>query len=503
MTATDTGADQSAAGTEANEKLQLDVQVDEKSACERHVVVTIPAAEVERYRKKVFDEIVPKAELPGFRQGKAPRKLVESRFRDQADERVKSELVMDSLEQITEGGYFTAISEPDFDFEAIDLPDEGDFKYEFEIEVRPDFEVPQWEGLKLTRPVVELTDELIDARLQRSLARLLEGEAIEGPVQLDDLVTLNVSFSHEGKELGAVFEESVRVRPKLLFRDAEVPDFDQHIVGKKEGDVFTIPVKISDAAADEALRGQEVEAEFEIVEIRRIAVEDLSEQQLEDLGFDAPEELREFVRGELQKQVEYVQQSRLREQIVEQLTAGADWELPPALVSRQTNRELRRTALELQRAGLGEDLIRTYLNAQRVNAREKTVAALRAHFVLEKIGEALNIEPSPEDYAEEIALLAERSDTSPRAIRARLEKTGEMDALRNEIIERKVVEAVVGAAEVTDVVDEGLLSAGSDSDSIDFAIAGQAADIPDAKHDDVAPQRPGAPKLPEKEEASE
>ncbi|RMF38995.1 MAG: trigger factor, partial [Planctomycetota bacterium] len=273
MTATDTGSDQLEAGTEADQKLQLDVKVDEKSACERHVVVTIPAAEVERYRRKVFDEIVPKAELPGFRQGKAPRKLVESRFRDQVDERVKSELVMDSLEQITEGGYFTAISEPDFDFDAIDLPEEGDFKYEFEIEVRPDFETPKWEGLKLTRPVVELTDELVDGRLKRSLSRLLEGEAVEGPVQLEDLVTLNVSFKRDGKEIGAVFDETVHVRPSLLFRDAEIPDFDQHIVGKKEGDVFTIPVKISDSAANEALRGEEVEAEFEVVEVRRISIE--------------------------------------------------------------------------------------------------------------------------------------------------------------------------------------------------------------------------------------
>ncbi|RMF40553.1 MAG: trigger factor, partial [Planctomycetota bacterium] len=272
---------------------------------------------------------------------------------------------------------------------------------------------------------------------------------------------------------------------------------------KKEGDVFTIPVKISDSAANEALRGEEVEAEFEIVEVRRISIEDLSKQDLEGLGFDSPEELREFVRSELSKQIEYAQQSRLREQIVEQLTAGADWDLPPALVARQTNRELRRTALELQRAGLSEDLIRTYLNAQRINAQEKTVAALRAHFVLEKIGEDLQIEPTAEDYEDEIDLLADREDTSPRAIRARLEKSGEMDALRNEIIERKVVEAVVDAAEVTDVEDEGLLNAGSQSDSIDYAIAGEAADIPDAKHDDAAPQRPGAPKLPEKEEASE
>ncbi len=93
-------------------KLQYDVKVDKLSACERHVVVTISRAEVDRYFKEAFDGVVPKADLPGFRTGKAPRKLIESRFKAEVAEQVKNSLVIESLQDITEGSHFSPLASP-------------------------------------------------------------------------------------------------------------------------------------------------------------------------------------------------------------------------------------------------------------------------------------------------------------------------------------------------------------------------------------------------------
>ena len=98
MAATETESEARRAQKNCKKPLQIDVKVDVTSTCERHVVVNIPRAEVERYRQEAFNEVAPKAELPGFRAGKAPRKLVESRFKEQVAEQVKSTLVMDSLQ---------------------------------------------------------------------------------------------------------------------------------------------------------------------------------------------------------------------------------------------------------------------------------------------------------------------------------------------------------------------------------------------------------------------
>jgi len=484
---------------QAKPELNLDVKIDVVSACERHVVVTIPRTEVERYRKDCFDEIVPKAEMPGFRQGKAPRKLVESRFKQQVVEQVKSSLVMDSLQKVSEGGHFSAIGEPNLDFDAIELPDDSDFVYEYKIEVRPEFDTPNWQGLSLERPTCEIDDQHIDRHLARTLSRFAQGEPTDDACQAGDTVVLNGTFEFEGKLIGQFDEEKAVVRKKLSFGDAVIEDFDKLIAGKKEGDSFSTNVLISESAANELLRGKEVSVNFEIVEIQRIDLNALSDITLNSLGFDDTQELRDFIRKELTQQYKYHQLQSLRKQVVKVLTAGANWEIPESLIRSQTTRELQRMVLELQRSGFTRDQVNRYVNLSRLDARQSTINALREHFVLEKIAEELKIEPPAEEYDREIELIAEQNNNSARRVRARLEKTGQMDALRNQIVERMVIEKIVDAANVKDVADEGFLASTEDSSDIDFSIAGDLDEIPEAKHNNAPAELPGAPKLPGKD----
>jgi trigger factor len=475
-------------------KLNLGVKIDKPSTCERHVVVTIPRADVERYFKNAFDELKPRAELPGFRPGKAPRKLVENKFREQISDQVKSNLLMDSLQQITESGQFSAISEPSLEYEAIEIPAEGDFTYEFKIEVRPEFSTPDWHGLSLTRPTYSITDAEVDHQLSRTLQRFDMGEAVDGTAELNDMLVLNMRFLDGDRLVGFLEEEKVALRRKLSLADAVIEDFGATLTGKSEGDVVTTTFQVSDSTENEALRGKTLTAEFEIVEVRRFSVDDLNPRNLENLGFDSVEEIRAFVREELQKQLEYHQQQALREQIVNFLTKDAQWELPADLVRRQTSRELQRQALEMQRSGFPQDQIRSYLNAARRNAQESTVKALREHFILEKIAEDLKIEPTPEEYDAEIELIAEQSDASPRRIRARLEKSGQMDALRNQILERSVIQRVTEAASVTEVVKDSLMQSVPEESAVEFRVAHVAAELPEAKYDEKPEdsQKPGA-----------
>ena len=144
----DTALDSSTEGEE-KPKLDLDVQVASTSSCGRHVTVTVSKDDVERYFNDAYSELMPKANVPGFRSGRAPRKLVEGRYKQEITDQVKGSLLMDSMTQVTTDAEFAAISEPDFDFEAVELePDEG-LTFEFDIEVRPEFDIPNWKGLKL------------------------------------------------------------------------------------------------------------------------------------------------------------------------------------------------------------------------------------------------------------------------------------------------------------------------------------------------------------------
>ncbi len=244
-------------GTEATaEKLNLQVKIDKPSACERHIVLTIPRLDIDRYLKKAYDDLGPKAEMPGFRVGKAPRKLLESRFREQITEQVKNSLILDSLQQVTEGGEFSAISEPEMDFGAVEIPKTGDFTFEFKIEVRPEFDTPNWKGLTLVRPVHTLSESDVDEQLARTLTRFASGEPVDGEAVLGDSLTVNIEFKIDGKSYPGIEEERVTLTKKLSFADAVIEDFDTLMVGVKENESRSIVVKISDSSSNEQFRAK-------------------------------------------------------------------------------------------------------------------------------------------------------------------------------------------------------------------------------------------------------
>ena len=223
------------------------------------------------------------------------------------------------------------------------------------------------------------------------------------------------------------------------------------MVGATKGETRSTKVTISDGAENEAMRGKEVDVEFTVQQDQLHRVAGTQSDFLDEIGgFEDEDELREAVRAELERQLRYTQQRQLREQITAVLTVGADWELPPELVKRQARRELERAVLELQSSGFGDDMIQAHANQIRQNSLRATETALKEHFIFERIAEDEEFEAVEADYDVEIALIAEQSDESPRRVRARLEKRGQMDALRNQIIERKVVDLICSEAEFED-----------------------------------------------------
>lgn len=433
-------------------KLDLKVDIQTRSACERHITVTIDRKDIDRYFEKEFSELVKTAQVPGFRPGHTPRKLVEKQFRKDVTERVKSSLLMDSIAQVSDDEELSAISEPEFHLDAVTVPDEGSMTYEFDLEVRPEFDVPQWKGLSIDRPVHEFADKDVDEALSNLLSRHGQLTPRQGAAEAGDYITTNLTFSHDGKTISTAPEEVIRIRPVLSFRDGKIEKFDELMVGVKAGETRSGEAVLSQDAPNEQLRGQKVTATFEVKDVKRLELPEITPEFLEQIGgFESEAELRDGIRDTLKRRLEYRQHQAAREQITNALTVSAGWELPPELLKRQSERELSRAVLELRRAGFSDDEIRGRENMLRQNSQRSTAQALKEHFILEKIAEQEKIEDEPADYDTEIQLLAAQSGETSRRVRARLEKTGRMDVLRNQIIERKVIELILAQATFKDV----------------------------------------------------
>jgi trigger factor len=472
--------------------LKIETTIDKVSTCQRRVKVSIPREDIDRYYSEAIGELMPSALLPGFRPGRAPRALVNSRFKSELTDQIRSKLLTDAMTQVSEQEKLSPISEPDIDIGAVVLPSEGPMVFDFSIEVRPEFDLPRWKGLSIRRPTREISDADVDealANLLRERGRLVPHE---GPPSVGDMIVARLRFLDGDKLLSEAAELEIVVRPKLSFADAEVPGFDKLVKKATAGTTATATVTVSDEAAVEPLRGKEVTMEITVLEVKKLELPEITADLLAELGgFESADALRAAVRKQLENQLEWHRRRQVRQQVSSALTASATWDLPPDLLRRQSQRELERSILELRRSGFDDDSIRRHVNELRQTAMASTARSLKEHFILERIAEDESIADTASDYDEEIRAIAAQSGESPRRVRASLEKRGLMDVLRNQIIERKTIDLVTSHASFTDTPFEFQKP---DAEAVDHAVCGVVVgeeEIPAAMHAEAGAQRPG------------
>jgi trigger factor len=496
MTLTDSAVAASA-GTDSTDEaaapLKLEVAIDPISTCERKVRVTIPRDDIERFHEEAIKDLMPTALLPGFRPGRAPKRLVGSRFKSELGEQIKSKLVTTAMTQVSEQQKLAPISEPDLDYAAVLLPDEGPMTFEFSIEVRPEFELPKWKGLSIRRPAREISDADVEEALGQMLRERGRFVPHAGTPKEGDLLVANLRFRDEaGALVSEATETEIVVRPKLSFADAEFEGFTDLVAKARPGATVTATLRVADEAAVERLRGTDVQMELEVLDVKRHELPTLTPALLEEVGgFETEEALRAAVRKQLEGQLEWHRRRQVRQQVAGALTASAGWELPPSLLRRQAQRELERAILELRRSGFDDDSIRRHVNELRQTVMGSTARALKEHFILERIAEEEGVGDTAADYDEEIRAIAAQAGESPRRVRASLERRGLMDVLRNQIIERKTIDLVTSHASFKDTPFEFQKP---DAEAIDHAVCGVfagAEEIPVANVAEAGPARPG------------
>src|SRR5262245_31537576 len=157
-------AEANGAAAEELGKLRQDVVITDAGPCKKHIKVTVNREDIDtRIDEKISKLILEEhALVAGFRPGKAPREVVARRFQKDVTEQVRAEVLMASLEQLAEDHDVAPLSPPDINPTKIEIPKAGPLIYEFDVEVQPQFDLPNYKGLKLKRPVMTFTEADID-----------------------------------------------------------------------------------------------------------------------------------------------------------------------------------------------------------------------------------------------------------------------------------------------------------------------------------------------------
>jgi trigger factor len=431
-------------------KLPQQVEITDAGPCKKHVKVTVERAAIDARMDEKFSGLMVEtpAHVPGFRPGKAPRKIVEKKFFKEVAGEVKTEVLMASLEQLAEDQQLSPLSPPDLDPGAVVIPEEGDFVYEFNIEVRPEFDLANYKGLKLRRP----THAFTDAEVAKEKKRLLEpfGQIVpkDGAVELDDLVTADLVIKGaDGKEVNKLSEVRFKVEPRLALSDGVAESFGKQIAGAKPGDTRTIDITLSQELTNEAMRGTTVKADFTVKDVKTVRSPELTPDLLSEFGVRTAEQLDELIRARLDRYLEYMQRQAARQQVLEQLAGNANWDLPRDLLQRQARKTLQRRVMEMRNAGMTDEQILGRRRVLEQDAVRSTAVALKEHFVLQKIAETEKMEVEDADIEAEIDRIADQTGESPRKVRARMDKEDLIEALATELLERKALDLVLSNAE--------------------------------------------------------
>jgi trigger factor len=435
-------------------KLKQEVEIRDVGPCKKHVKVIVDRTQIDERFDEKYTELVQsdQPQVRGFRPGKAPRKLIEKQYHESVAEEVKTQVLMASLEQLADEQQISPLSPPDLDPNAIKIPKEGPFVYEFDIEVRPEFDLPDYKGLKLRRP----THTFTDAEVAAEKARLLEpyGQLVpkEPPVvALNDYVTADIMISINGKDLNKLEEKRIRVEEQLALSDGVAPDFGAKMVGAKPGEEREVDITLSQEIGAEVLRGRTVQGKFLIKDVKTIRPPELTRELLEEaFAVTTPEALDELVKTVLERRLEYTQRQEARKQVLDKIGAASSWDLPQDLLRRQARKTLQRRLMEMKNAGMSDQQIQGRRRLLEQDVLKSTAASLKEHFVLQKVAEVEKIEIEDEDLDQEIERIADQSGESFRKVKARMEKEDLMEVLATDLLERKALDLILSSATYED-----------------------------------------------------
>lgn len=457
-TETNATTEESAEGsTPVPEKVRfgLDVEISDVGPCKKHIKATIGRADIDRQFNDSLKEMSKEAFVPGFRPGHAPRQLVQKRFRKEVANQVKSTLLMAALEQLDEEHKLNPISQPTLDIESVELPDEGPIVFEMDVEVRPEFALPSYKDLTVNRPVKTFTEADVDAQFQRFLERYAQiVPKLEGGAELGDFVTADLRFHRDGQTLNEAKEVQFRLHPELRFQDGSVPEVGEALVGVKPGETREAEAKIGTSSPDVNLRGQSVRVTFVVNDLKHLRLPEVNAEFFRTIGFDSEKEVRTALKEMLVRRFQAQQRQTVRDALMEKMISATPFDLPADLVTRQEHSTLRRVISQLKEDGATASEIRAREAELRANAHEMTLRSLKEFFILAKIAEAESIKVEDSHIEDEINAIAERTDESPRRVRARVEKEGLADAIATDILERRALNCILESVTYIDVDPE-------------------------------------------------
>jgi trigger factor len=424
----------------------MQVQVARISPVMMEVAVEVPASDVKAEVEKVYSNLQKKAHVRGFRPGKAPRQVLARLYGPQVANDVVNAIVNDTLPKALSDKNVQPINQPQV--EAGKFDQASPFSYKARFEVSPEIEEVSWEGLELSRPSTDVSEDAVNEQLEllRKQHSRLEAPEPARAAQKGDVVTIDFTLDIDGKELKEGGGNDVQLE---LGSGGIVPELDAALDGKSIDAAFDATTTFPAEHPREELKGKSATFHVKVKDIKQRVLPALDDELAKDVGnFQTLVELRADVHTRLMKIMKDRSDTVLAEQIIERLNERNQVPVPPTLVEQQCRimeMELAQNARRMGQRVTQADMAKVH-DQIHADSEKKVRAGLLMAAIAKKLGIVIN----DEDIQRGLQELAQETGKNVAKVRAEYNDPQRRQILIGMLMEDKVLDAIEAKAKISE-----------------------------------------------------
>lgn len=373
------------------------------------LIVTIDADAFEAAVEKAYRKSVKKISVPGFRPGKAPRKMIEKLYGEGVFfEDAVNDLYPSALASAVEEAKLELVDRPEVEITKIEKADGVEFKAT--CIVKPEVEVSDYKGIKAEKTVKTVTDEDLNGELNKMADRNARVVSVEDRAAENGDITV---IDFEGFVDGKAFDGGKAEGFSLTLGSGQfIPGFEDQVVGHNVEDEFDVNVEFPAEYQAEELAGKPAVFKVKLHEIKTRQLPTIDDEFVKDVSeFDTLDQLKEDITKKLQEQYDKSADTEVENQLIDAVIANMKAEIPEVMFENRVDESVREFEYRLQSQGMNLELYLQYtgmeMDAFRKTFREQAEKQVKIRLALEKIVELENIQPSAEEIAAEYDKMAE------------------------------------------------------------------------------------------------
>lgn len=447
--------------------------LEKKEANTATLNIEVDVETVEKHLERAYRKIVRRVSIPGFRKGKAPRRMVERHYG-------KAVLWDEALEDILEEAYGQALEQTGIEpvdtpkIDIVSMEDGEPLAFTATVEVMPEVELGDYKSIRLQKEEKEITDEDIEKELEAirdrnaQLVTVEDGEVAEGLFAVIDFKGYLDGEPFEGGEADGYLLE--------IGSGTFIEGFEEQLVGMKPYETRRIKVTFPEDYGSQELAGREAEFEVTVREVKRKELPELDDQLAKDEGYESLEELRRELTNKLRETAARETRRDLENRAVEAAVEQVTLDLPEAMIHRQIHVHLDDLRRQIESAGLSYQqwLEATGRTDEQMHDefREQAIREVKAQLVMDAIARAEGIEVSDAEVEEEVDKTAAMYGQSAEAFKSLLLSEENREGIRANLRRRKAIEWLAGHA-VGETTAAGEPEAASEPDTAETGAAAE------------------------------